>query len=83
MLEEIGSRFAGFLTENLPVNPMKCEYFLPLIPNALIQENAGSISVLDTDERWFGVTYHDDLVKVQDAVRAMRAAGKYPEHLWK
>ena len=83
VLTELKNRFAGYLDANLPVNPLKCEYFLPLIPNALIQEGTGSITVLDTAERWFGVTYHDDLAKVQDAIAAMRADGQYPEHLWK
>ena len=83
ILDELKARFSAYLDENLPVNPLKCEYFLPLIPNALIREGKGSVRVLDTDERWFGVTYHDDLAKVQDAIRAKKAAGEYPEKLWK
>ena len=83
MLDELRRRFSAYLDENLPKNPLKCEYFLPLVPNALIQENKGCVHVLSTDERWFGVTYHDDLEKVQTAIRAMKADGVYPEHLWK
>ena len=82
ILDELKARFTGYLDENVPKNPLKCEYFLPLIPNALIQENAGSVRVLSTNERWFGVTYHDDLAAVQSAIRTMKADGKYPEKLW-
>lgn len=82
MLDELKNRFAAYLDESLPVNPMKCEYFLPLVPNALIREGAGSVRVLDTDERWFGVTYHDDLAAVQTAIKAKKANGDYPEKLW-
>ena len=82
ILDELKNRFTAYLDENLPKNPLKCEYFLPLIPNALIHEGAGSVRVLDTDERWFGVTYHDDLAKVQAAIRAMKQKGLYPDHLW-
>ena len=82
ILDELKNRFTAYLDENLPKNPMKCEYFLPLIPNALIHEGAGSVRVLDTDERWFGVTYHDDLAKVQAAIREMKQKGLYPEKLW-
>ena len=82
ILDELKNRFTAYLDENLPKNPMKCEYFLPLIPNALIHEGTGSVRVLDTDERWFGVTYHDDLAKVQAAIRAMKQKGLYPDHLW-
>lgn len=83
MLKEIGARFGAYLNEHLPVNPLKCEYFLPLIPNALIQEGTGSVRVLRTDAKWFGVTYHDDLAKVQEALRAMKEQGEYPDQLWK
>ena len=82
ILDELKNRFTAYLDENLPKNPLKCEYFLPLIPNALIHEGAGSVRVLDTDERWFGVTYHDDLAKVQAAIREMKQKGLYPDHLW-
>ena len=82
ILDELKNRFTAYLDENLPKNPMKCEYFLPLIPNALIHEGTGSVRVLDTDERWFGVTYHDDLAKVQAAIREIKQKGLYPEKLW-
>ena len=83
ILGELKNRFTGYLDENIPLNPMKCEYFLPLVPNALIRENAGSVRVLETNERWFGVTYHDDLANVQAAIKAKKESGEYPEYLWK
>lgn len=82
MLDELRARFSKYLDENLPVNPMKCEYFLPLVPNAIIREGTGSVHMLTTDERWFGVTYRDDLAAVQRALAEKRAAGEYPEELW-
>ena len=82
MLDEMQARFPKWLDENLAKNPMKCEYFLPLIPNLLIQEGKGKVHVRTTDERWYGVTYHADLEKVQAAIEAMRASGKYPKKLW-
>ena len=82
MMLEIEERFSGYLRENLPVNPLKCEYFLPLIPNALITEGKASVSVLPTDERWYGVTYHEDKDSVVAALKAMRENGKYPRTLW-
>ncbi len=75
MLDEMQARFPKWLDENLAKNPMKCEYFLPLIPNLLIQEGKGKVHVRNTDERWYGVTYHADLEKVQAAIEAMRASG--------
>ncbi|MDL2300363.1 NTP transferase domain-containing protein, partial [Clostridiaceae bacterium OttesenSCG-928-D20] len=48
MMGEIENRFSGFLDENLPKNPLKCEYFLPLVPNALLHEGKADIMVLPT-----------------------------------
>lgn len=83
MLDEIGSRFAGFLKENLPVNPMKCEYYLPQVPNMCIEEGAASVHVLATDEKWYGMTYREDLPKVRAAVAELKREGVYPEKLWR
>ena len=82
ILSEIEKRFPAWLRENLPVNPLKCEYYLPLIPNALIQEKRGSVRVLDTQEKWYGVTYREDMPKVRAAIAKMTRQGVYPEALW-
>ena len=82
ILTELRNRFRGWLETNVPKNPLKCEYYLPLIPNAIIQEKLGAVRVLETGAKWFGVTYHDDLARVQAAVKAMKDAGEYPEELW-
>lgn len=82
ILREIEKRFPAWLQEKLPVNPLKCEYYLPLIPNALIQEKRGSVRVLDTQEKWYGVTYREDMPKVRTAIAEMTRQGVYPEALW-
>ena len=82
MMNEIENRFSGYLNENLPLNPLKCEYFLPLVPNALIKEGLGRIKLLRTGERWFGVTYQEDLEGVKRNLMEMKAKGIYPKELW-
>ena len=82
ILEEIEGRFAGFLAENLPKNPLKCEYFLPLIPNLMIAEGKGKVQVLPTPEKWYGVTYHDDMPNVKASIAKKKADGLYPDALW-
>ncbi|MDR0889929.1 MAG: nucleotidyltransferase [Oscillospiraceae bacterium] len=82
ILEELARRFPKFLDENVPQNPLRCEFFLPTVANAQIHEGLGTVRVLETDETWYGVTYREDLQSVQDAVAAMRAAGKYPQVLF-
>ncbi len=81
-LDEAEQRFAGWLTENLPVNPLKCEYFLPLVVTELIEENKAKIQVLRSTDKWFGVTYREDKPLVVDAIARKTAEGQYPEKLW-
>ena len=80
ILDEMKSGFTRFL-EHMP-DPLKSEYYLPSVPDRLIREGSGSVRLLETDERWYGVTYHEDLAKVQEAMKRLKAAGKYPEELW-
>jgi choline kinase len=82
MMREIESRFGSFLEKNLPVNPLKCEFLLPSIPNALMEENKAEFMVLPTADKWFGVTYAADMPLVRQAFADMRAQGKYPASLW-
>lgn len=46
ILKELKARFPKFLEENLPVNPMKCEYFLPFVVDELLGENKATVKVL-------------------------------------
>ena len=81
MMDELDRRFPAWLDANLPVNPEKCEYFLPFVANALIQEGAGSVRVLNCHETWHGVTYREVLPDVVDYIKKLRAEGIYPETL--
>ena len=51
------------------------------VANALIQEGKGKIRVLDCTETWYGITYREDLQRVTDAIKEMRADGIYPVSL--
>lgn len=82
MLQELKNGFPRFLEENLPVNPLKCEYFLPFAVDDLIKEGRASVQVLKTEDRWYGVTYKEDKPVVVQAIRDLKAAGLYPEKLW-
>ena len=57
ILKELKARFPKFLEENLPVNPMKCEYFLPFVVDELLGENKATVKVLKSMDKWYGVTY--------------------------
>lgn len=77
-LDELKAEFPDFLEKNLPVNPLKCEYFLPTVVNNLIDRDMASVKVLKSMDRWFGVTYKEDKPVVVAAIRQMEEEGKYP-----
>ncbi len=79
MFEQLERRFPLWLSENLPRDPEKCEYFLPYVVNALIQDGCGSVKALDCRENWFGMTYREDMESVVSHIAQMRALGVYPE----
>lgn len=81
-MREIDTRFTRFLTENVPANPLKAEFFLPSVVGEMLQENTAQVEVLRSSDRWYGMTYRSDLPVVQAAIAEMTKAGQYPEKLW-
>jgi len=79
ILKELKARFPKFLEENLPVNPMKCEYFLPFVVDELLGENRATVKVLKSMDKWYGVTYKEDKPVVVAAIQRMKDEGLYPQ----
>ena len=82
ILDEIWAAFPAFLTENLPVNPEKCEFYLPTFVGSRLAEGKVCVRVLPCMETWHGVTYKEDLDSVKSAIGALKREGKYPARLW-
>jgi NDP-sugar pyrophosphorylase family protein len=60
----------------------KAEFFIPLIGENLVRNNAASFKVIPTDSQWFGVTYKEDKPFVQSCIDELVKNGTYPENLW-
>ena len=82
ILDEIWNAFPAFLAENLPVNPEKCEFYLPTFVGSRLAEKKVSVHVLPCMETWHGVTYKEDLDSVKSAIGQLKREGKYPARLW-
>lgn len=82
-LQELKERFPKFLDQNLKMNPLKCEYFLPTVVNDLIDEGKATVEVLKSLDKWYGVTYKEDKEYVVNAIKNLKKTGLYPEFLWK
>ena len=82
ILDEIKAGFPAFLEKGLVSNPMKCEYFLPAVVSTLLEEGRATVAVLASADKWYGVTYKEDKPVVVQAIKKMKAEGRYPEKLW-
>lgn len=81
--KELEDRFPAFLDRELKYNPLKCEYFLPGVVSELLAEKKAAVKVLESEEKWYGVTYKEDKPAVMNAIQTMKDANLYPEYLWK
>ncbi len=82
VLGELDGRFGAFLEQNLPVNPLKWEYFLPFVVDELLKSGLAEVTVLKSVDRWYGVTYREDKEMVVKAIKGLKDSGLYPQKLW-
>lgn len=80
-LEFLAEDFKTFLSEVEEGN-LKKEYLLPNIVDKLLKEGRANVKVLETQDRWFGVTYQEDKEAVQKAFAELIKEGVYPANLW-
>ncbi|RHV29428.1 nucleotidyltransferase [Clostridium sp. OF13-4] len=80
-LRYIDEGFARFL-DTLGENSEKKEYLLPNIVAELLEKNLAAVKVLNTSDRWIGITYKEDIEPAQEKFRFMMKSGIYPMQLW-
>jgi choline kinase len=82
ILDEIKAGLPAFLDKGLKENPMKCEYYLPAVVSDLLAEDKAVVKVLESEDKWYGVTYKEDKPVVVAAIQALKDEGLYPQKLW-
>ena len=74
--------FKEFFEKEVPGNPLKAEYLIPIFIGELLSEGKISVKVLKTDDTWYGMTYHEDVVAVKDSFKKMLEKGVYKAELF-
>ncbi len=82
IFRELAKGFSRFLAEMKPEESQKKEYLLPGVVQELLQEKRASVAVLETRDKWFGVTYKEDKQSVVDSFKKLIAEGLYPASLF-
>ncbi|MDD6571729.1 MAG: sugar phosphate nucleotidyltransferase [Thermoflexaceae bacterium] len=77
---ELENGFAAFLS-NLKEGG-KQEYLLPTIVDGLVKNNKARVKVLESKDKWVGVTYKEDKPVVVASIKELIASGKYPDKLY-
>ena len=80
-LPRLAEGFREFF-RNLEGRELKGEYLLPIFIDELLQAGEISVKVLETSDRWFGVTYQEDKDTVIGAFRKLIEEGVYRKDLF-
>lgn len=82
IFDQMQANFERFLKEDVEGNPMKSEALLPNDVGRLIDDKILNVRILETPDRWYGVTYQDDKPLVLETFSRLQKDGSYPEKLW-
>lgn len=71
--------FAAFL---LGGDPLNGEYLLPTCIGRLLREKRVTVKLMESRDKWFGVTYQEDRASAAEKIRQLTAAGVYRPDLF-
>ena len=81
-LDVLEEGFKEFFEKEVPGNPLKAEYLIPIFIGELLSEGKMSVKVLKTNDTWYGMTYHEDVAAVKDSFKKMLEKGVYKADLF-
>lgn len=74
--------FKDFLSNPENLNNPKSEFYIPSMVDHLISTKRATVEVLDTNAKWFGVTYPEDKPSVEAKIKSLIDAREYPNKLF-
>ncbi len=74
--------FKEFFEKEVPGNPLKAEYLIPIFIGELLEQGKMSVKVLETNDTWYGMTYHEDVAAVKNSFKKMLEKGVYKADLF-
>jgi hypothetical protein len=80
LFHHLNAQFRTFIQDN--IKNLNAEFYLPAVINEVVREGRAGVKVLQTPEKWFGVTYKEDRSMVINSLIKLLEAGVYPVNLW-
>lgn len=81
-MQTLEDGFKEFFANMGDKNILKAEYLLPIYIDELLQAGKVSVKVLDSNDKWFGVTYKEDKEYVVKSFAKLIEDGVYQEKLF-
>ena len=81
-LDVLEEGFKEFFEKEVPGNPLKAEYLIPIFIGELLEQGKTSVKVLKTNDTWYGMPYHEDVAAVKDSFKKMLENGVYKADLF-
>ena len=81
-VDTLEAGFKEFFEKEVPQNPLKSEYLIPIYIGELLSEGRMAVKVLRTNDTWYGMTYKEDVAAVRESFKKMLADGTYKEDLF-
>lgn len=81
-IEQIKERFPIFLQQAYEKNPLTAEFYIPQVVDALIKEEKATVKMIESNDKWYGVTYQNDKPMVKAGIQSLIEKGLYPKKLW-
>ena len=74
--------FQEFFEKEVPGNPLKAEFLIPIFIGEQLEQEKMSVKVLKTNDTWYGMTYHEDVAAVRRSFRKMLEDSLYKADLF-
>ena len=81
-LDVLEEGFKEFFEKEVPCNPLKAEYLIPIFIGELLEQGKMSVKVLKTNDTWYGMTYHEDVAAVKNSFKKMLEDDVYKADLF-
>lgn len=81
-IDRLDIGFKEFFKTTAKENPLKGEFLIPIYAGELLRKQEITMKVLETNDKWFGVTYKEDKPMVVEAFKKLIAEGEYNADLF-
>ena len=79
-LDYLADAFVPFL-KGIPDGDLTAEFLMPDIMGRMVRAGKGSVKVLATPDRWFGMTYAQDRIQARENILQLISRGLYPDRI--